>query len=130
LREAPGKDHIWVAIRCSPFHTASAFHPIIEHLKRVFGWQPEDTAQQHLAKLEAGLDGFRTLPRSESVQLFADLMSVPMRGPLSAPLNAGLGLILYQIWPELNTTGRSGHAALAGNRYRRLSRDDNFLPLG
>jgi hypothetical protein len=45
---------IWVAIRCSPFHTASAFHPIIEHLKRVFGWQPEDTAQQHLAKLEAG----------------------------------------------------------------------------
>ncbi len=77
LREAAGKDHIWVAIRCSPFHTASAFHPIIEHLKRVFGWQPEDTAQQHLAKLEAGLAGFKTLPLSESVRLFADLMSVP-----------------------------------------------------
>jgi class 3 adenylate cyclase len=78
LRKAAGKDHIWVAIRCSPFHTASAFHPIIEHLKRVFGWQPEDTAQQHLAKLEAGLGGFRTLPHSESVRLFADLMSVPL----------------------------------------------------
>ena len=78
LREAAGKDHIWVAIRCSPFHTASAFHPIIEHLKRVFGWQPEDTAQQHLAKLEAGLAGFKTLPLSESVRLFADLMSVPV----------------------------------------------------
>src|SRR5207253_1252018 len=65
LREAAGKDHVWVAIRCSPFHTASAFHPIIEHLKRVFGWQPEDTAQQHLAKLEAGLAGFKTLPRRE-----------------------------------------------------------------
>jgi predicted ATPase len=77
LREAAGKDHIWVAIRCSPFHTASAFYPIIEHLKRVFGWQPEDTAPQHLAKLEAGLAGFRTLPLSESVRLFADLMSVP-----------------------------------------------------
>jgi Transposase IS66 family/IS66 C-terminal element/AAA ATPase domain len=50
LREAAGKDHIWVAIRCSPFHTASAFHPIVEHLKRVFGWQPEDTAPQHLPK--------------------------------------------------------------------------------
>jgi class 3 adenylate cyclase len=62
LREAAGQDHIWVAIRCSPFHTASAFHPIIEHLKRVFGWEPEDTAPQHLAKLEAGLAGFRTLP--------------------------------------------------------------------
>ena len=78
LREAAGKDHIWVAIRCSPFHTASAFHPIIEHLKRVFGWQPEDTAPQHLAKLGAGLAGFTTLPHSESVRLFADLMSVPL----------------------------------------------------
>jgi len=77
LREAAGKDHIWVAIRCSPFHTASAFHPIIEHLKRVFGWQPEDTAPQHLAKLEAGLGGFKTLRLAESVRLFADLMSVP-----------------------------------------------------
>ena len=66
-----------MAIRCSPFRTASAFHPIIEHLKRVFGWQPEDTARQHLAKLEAGLGGFSTLLRSESVRLFADLMSVP-----------------------------------------------------
>ena len=78
LRETTAKDHIWVAIRCSPFHTASAFHPIVEHLKRVFGWQPEDTAPQHLAKLEAGLAGFRTLPLSESVRLFADLMSVPL----------------------------------------------------
>ena len=78
LREAAGKDHIWVAIRCSPFHTASAFHPIIEHLKRVFGWEPEDTAAQHLAKLEAGLAGFKTLPLTESVRLFADLMSVPV----------------------------------------------------
>jgi len=66
-----------VAIRCSPFHTASAFHPIVEHLKRMFGWQPEDSAHQHLAKLEAGLAGFETLPLTESVRLFADLMSVP-----------------------------------------------------
>jgi predicted ATPase len=67
-----------VAIRCSPFHTASAFHPIIEHLKRVFGWQPEDTPPQHLAKLEAGLGGFKTLPLAERLRLFADLMSVPV----------------------------------------------------
>jgi class 3 adenylate cyclase len=78
LREATSKDHIWVAIRCSPFHTASAFYPIIEHLKHVFGWQREDNAPQHLAKLEAGLGGFRTLPLSESVRLFADLMTVPL----------------------------------------------------
>jgi hypothetical protein len=46
-------------------------------LKRVLGWEPEDAAQQHLARLEAGLDGFRALPLSESVRLFADLMAVP-----------------------------------------------------
>jgi class 3 adenylate cyclase/tetratricopeptide (TPR) repeat protein len=78
LREATTRDHIWVALHCSPFHTASALHPVVEHLKRVFGWQPEDTAPQYLAKLEAGLGGFRTLPLAESVQLFADLMSVPL----------------------------------------------------
>jgi tetratricopeptide (TPR) repeat protein len=78
LRETAGEDRIWVAIRCSPFHTASAFHPIIEHLKRVFGWQPEDEAPHYLAKLEAGLAGFKTLPLAESVRLFADLMSVPV----------------------------------------------------
>ena len=66
LRETAGEGPIWVAIRCSPFHTASAFHPIIEHLKRVFDWQPEDGAQQHLEKLEAGLGGFKTLPLAES----------------------------------------------------------------
>ena len=90
LREAAGKDHIWVAIRCSPFHTASAFHPIIEHLKRVFGWQPEDTAQQHLAKLEAGLAGFKTLPLAESVQVVRRFdVRAGARGPLSAPVDDG-----------------------------------------
>jgi tetratricopeptide (TPR) repeat protein len=78
LREAAGKDYIWVPMRCSPFHRASAFYPIIEHLKHVFGWQPENAAQQRLAKLEAELGGFRSLPRSESVRLFADLLSVPV----------------------------------------------------
>ena len=44
----------------------------------MFGWQPEDAAPQRLAKLEAGLGGFKTLPLSESVRLFADLMSVTL----------------------------------------------------
>src|SRR6202022_396625 len=78
LREATGEDHIWVAVRCSPFHTASAFHPIIEHLKRFFGWQPEDTRHHHRGKREPGFAGFKTLPLSESVRLFGDLMSVPL----------------------------------------------------
>jgi hypothetical protein len=76
LREGAGKDHIWVAIRCSPFHTASAFHPIIEHLKRVFGWLPEDTAPQHLEKLEAGLADSGSFPE-KVVMLYAEPPFIP-----------------------------------------------------
>src|SRR5205823_1045649 len=77
LREAAGKNSTWVAMRSSQFHSASAFYPIIEHLKRVFGWQPEDTPPQRFAKLEQALRGFKALPLAESVPLFADLLSLP-----------------------------------------------------
>ncbi len=70
-----GKDAIWVAVRVSVSH-GERLPSDHRALKRVFGWQPEDTAPQHLAKLEAGLAGFKTLPLAESVRLFADLMSV------------------------------------------------------
>jgi len=78
LREATGKNSTWVAMRSSQFHSASAFYPIIEHLKRVFGWEPEDTPAQRFAKLEQVLRGFKALPLAESVPLFASLMSVPL----------------------------------------------------
>ena len=77
LREAVGKNRTWVAMRSSQFHSASAFYPIIEHLKRVFGWQPEDTPAERFAKLEHALRGFKALPLAESVPLVANLMSVP-----------------------------------------------------
>ena len=62
LREAVGKNRTWVAMRSSQFHSASAFFPIIEYLKRVFGWQPEDTPAERFAKLEQALRGFKALP--------------------------------------------------------------------
>ena len=70
LRQTISEDHTRVAIRSSAFHTASAFHPIIEHLKRVFGWLPEDTVQQRLAKLEGGLESLGPCPcrRASSVR--------------------------------------------------------------
>ena len=80
----------------------------------------EDTAQQHLAKLEAGLDGFRTLPRSESVQLFADLMSVPVRGPLSAPLNADLGRPWADIIPDLASIEYDRSLGTRGSSWKSL----------
>ena len=82
--EATGKDRIWVAIRGSPFHTASAFHPIIEHLKHVFGWQPDDTARSS-SRSSKPARRLQALPLSQSVPLFADLISVPCPRTVSAP---------------------------------------------
>ena len=65
-----------IAFRCSPYHTNSAFYPIIDHVQRALGWQPEDTAETHLEKLERGLEGTR-LPLEEAVPLMASLLSVP-----------------------------------------------------
>jgi predicted ATPase len=78
LREqVSGEDYIWVAIRFSPYHANSTLYPVIEHLKRVMGWKPEDGAEAKLEKLEAALQG-QSLPPEEAVPLYAELMSLPL----------------------------------------------------
>ena len=71
------EDYTWVSIRCSLYHTSSTLYPIIEHLKRTMGWQPEDDAQSRLAKLEAVLRPLST-PLEEVVSLYAELLSLPV----------------------------------------------------
>ena len=52
LREhVSGEDYVWVATRCSPYHANSTLYPVIEHLKRVIGWKPEDTPAVRLERL-------------------------------------------------------------------------------
>ncbi|NIM72339.1 MAG: AAA family ATPase, partial [Gammaproteobacteria bacterium] len=64
------QDHLRVPIRCSPYHTQSALYPVVEHLKRAFGWRGEDGADERLAKLEAALQGY-SVPLAETVPLYA-----------------------------------------------------------
>jgi predicted ATPase len=66
-----------IAFRCSPYHTNSAFYPIVEHVQRAPGWQPDDTAETHLVKLEQGL-GDTSLPLGEAFPLLASLLSTPL----------------------------------------------------
>ena len=66
-----------ITYRCSPYHTSSALYPIIEHVQRALGWQPEDTADTQLAKLEQAL-GDTSLPLEEAVTLMASLLSLPL----------------------------------------------------
>ena len=78
LREqVSAEGYTWVANRCSPYHTNSTLYPVIEHLKRVMEWKPEDSAEERFEKLEAAL-GSQSLPLAEAVPLYAELMSVPV----------------------------------------------------
>jgi predicted ATPase len=79
-----GEDYIWVAVRCSPYHANSTLYPVIEHLKRVLGWTPEDGAEAKLEKLEAALQG-QSLPLAEAVPLHAELMSLALPEGRYAP---------------------------------------------
>jgi predicted ATPase len=87
LRErVAGEDYIWVALRCSPYHANSTLYPVIEHLKRVLGWTPEDGAEAKLEKLEATLKE-QSLPLAEAVPLYAELMSLALPEGRYAPLD-------------------------------------------
>jgi class 3 adenylate cyclase/predicted ATPase len=66
-----------ITFRCSPYHTNSALYPIVEHWKRLAGWQLEDDNAARLVKLESVLARYR-LPREEAVTLFASLLSLPL----------------------------------------------------
>jgi class 3 adenylate cyclase len=78
LRErVAGEDYIWVAARCSPYHANSTLYPVIEHLKRVMGWKPEDDVAARVEKLEGALRT-QSFPLEEVVPLYAELMSLPL----------------------------------------------------
>jgi predicted ATPase len=66
-----------ITFHCSPYTSNSALYPIITHIHRVVGWQPEDTAKTKLAKLEQALQGAR-LGLADTVPLLAALLSLPL----------------------------------------------------
>lgn len=66
-----------LTFRCSPYHTNSALYPVIEHIKRTAGWQPQDTNATKLGKLERLLSSYK-LPKEETVPLLSGLLSLPV----------------------------------------------------
>jgi class 3 adenylate cyclase/predicted ATPase len=64
--------------RSSPYYHNTALYPIINLIERTLRWQPDDTTEEKLAKLEQQLSQYH-LPLEETVPLFAPLLS------LSAP---------------------------------------------
>jgi class 3 adenylate cyclase len=75
-----------LTFRCSPYHTNSALYPVIEHVQRVLHFQPGDTPETKLDKLERVLKSYGR-PLDEVVPLVADLLSVPVPEGRYAALN-------------------------------------------
>ena len=70
-----GAGHTELSYFCSPRHSDSALYPVINQLQRAAGFQPDDTSEQRLDKLEALLA--RTNTPVEDQSLLADLVSLP-----------------------------------------------------
>ena len=66
-----------IGIRCSDYHTSSALYPVIEHVKKVIGWQAEDAPELNLDRFEKKLRDDH-LPPEEFVPPFASLLSLPL----------------------------------------------------
>jgi predicted ATPase len=62
--------------QCSPYHTHSAFHPVIGQLERAAGFERSDTAEAKLDKLEALL-ALSTAEIASVAPLIAALLSLP-----------------------------------------------------
>src|SRR5262249_2119148 len=86
------KDHVanephtrWEC-RSLPYYQNTALYPLTDLFQRVLQWQPEESAETKLGKLERALSQYR-LPLEESVPLFAPLLAVPLPEDRSPLLN-------------------------------------------
>jgi class 3 adenylate cyclase/tetratricopeptide (TPR) repeat protein len=76
LAETP---HRRVRFQCSPYHTASALHPLIAHLEHAAGFAADDPIDRRLDKLEALLrQGTNDI--ASVAPLIAELLSLPTEG--------------------------------------------------
>jgi len=81
-----GESYLWVPVHCSPYHTQSTLHPVVEQLKRALRWESGDGAEARLAKLERELSEHR-FPQEETVPLLASLLGLPVPEGRYPPLS-------------------------------------------
>jgi class 3 adenylate cyclase/predicted ATPase len=74
-----------ITFRGSLYHSSSALYPVIEYLKRLASWQPEDGGETRLDKLEAALKALDQ-PLDETVPLLASLLSLELPKDRYPPL--------------------------------------------
>ena len=76
--------HMALRHQCSPYHTHTALHPVIEQLERAAGFEREEAAEARLAKLQTLLA--RGEPdMTRTVALLADLLGIEAGSRHSPP---------------------------------------------
>jgi class 3 adenylate cyclase len=78
--------HVRWECRSSEYSQNTALFPLVDLFQRILRFEPQETPEAKLEKLEHTLSPYR-LPLEESVQLFAPLLSVPMPENHYPPLN-------------------------------------------
>ena len=76
LKDEP---HVRLLYQCSPHHTTSPLHPVIEQLERAAGFAAGDRAEEKLDKLAALLARGTDRPE-QAVPLIAALLGLPTEG--------------------------------------------------
>ena len=77
LREDLAEHEIsWLACRCSAYSRNTAFHPLIDLLHRLFGFEDGHSVDHKLGQLETELESFRL--GHLAVPLLASLLSLPL----------------------------------------------------
>lgn len=66
-----------LTLPCSPYHTNSAFYPVIDHLQRLLHWHRDVSPEARLTALEQAIQAAR-LPVEEVVPPLAALLAVPL----------------------------------------------------
>jgi class 3 adenylate cyclase/tetratricopeptide (TPR) repeat protein len=84
LSDAIGDEHhISLRYQCSPYHTNSAFYPIIQRLERAAGFTTGDDTESRLDKLEALLEQYSNDIATDA-HLYTELLSLPGEGRYGA----------------------------------------------
>jgi predicted ATPase len=78
--------HVRWECRSSPYYQNSALYPLTDFFQRVLQSQPDDSPEQRLTKLEQQLIQYR-VPLSETMPLFASLLSLPVPNDRYPPLH-------------------------------------------
>jgi class 3 adenylate cyclase/tetratricopeptide (TPR) repeat protein len=76
--------HGWIECHCSPYGEASAFYPIVGAIEILLGFEPDDSPEERLDKLDASLRATH-LDIADVKPLIASLLSLPMQEEYPLP---------------------------------------------